>query len=1034
MEAAIRFSQNSFPNQADQLFLKVDVAGRVLQVHRITGRSKSRLQYDQVYESNKLQPFRSFDWHPTEASLVAIGQTGGEANLVNLSSKEQISVAFSVRSQRSCNAVGLNTQHWIAIGLDKVRNDFCLNIWDVNQPTSSSVKNYGKPGSEPLHKLAGGEPITSIRFFQDQPQLLAAGVKGQFIRLYDLREHAPSSALQFSTRCVNNIAVDSRDENYFASCLPTNSPTVAIWDRRMVSRTNITHVGFGSHVGQADRHPEASVELRNVVGPPGQIWGLRFSKTQRGRLGVLSSTGQLRMLNLGVDMASQLGLQNGGQSNSLEWDKQSPQDVFLDDANDFAHASLRQPQVEDVERIISFDFTTAQSKKSQPKIITLTGEGKVALHKVTSARNPFAISASSSFFDGKHARIEAATETKTVGRAPGTSQPTGIAIGSVVRLPRPEDGATSRPTTLLQMQKRCESGYLLDASKNMNIVNDDETLKAFWSWLRHARQISAGNSLVQNDVDLSYLGVLALWTEEIDLKLRTTKSSSTTGTAAPSSIIRDLKQRLHLTRDKGCVTQYPQNRALCLHVMGVPWAHDNIQHECDKFIADDEHTKAAAVALFAGEEKIAQRALRSRGTGHSHRMLAMALVGARNRQRKARLDNHPSSNPPQPDDESDESQDEEWKDIISAVAEDLTDCYARSILAYVKTGEWEDVVNQACLPLRYKVSIALQHFEDSRLTGYLSRLKHEVIAAGALEGILVTGLGTSESVELFKNFARLTNDIQTAALGLSFAAASDRFLPQQSPHARAVFCFRETYKARLMACGLKYDKARFDVELSRAQREHSVAMQPRKKEQIRLVCTHCDQSLSQLGHDPQMNALNAHVTDTARHPLTPEKAAVVGVVCPKCGRHLPRCGVCDLWLGTPDETFSKWYKPPSRGSRNSNSLDLSASFIGSTVTAIGPRSNAPSVSITGVRGATGAAQKLTTADLAPEVVEVVDEGVAKQEKEKKWYDAMHKFTVFCTLCSHGFHAEHARMWFDGVDGSQGHRTCPVPLCECLCNG
>jgi SEA/GATOR complex protein SEA4/MIOS len=40
---------------------------------------------------------------------------------------------------------------------------------------------------EPLRKLASSEPITSIKFFKDQPDTLVTGVKGQFVRLYDLR-------------------------------------------------------------------------------------------------------------------------------------------------------------------------------------------------------------------------------------------------------------------------------------------------------------------------------------------------------------------------------------------------------------------------------------------------------------------------------------------------------------------------------------------------------------------------------------------------------------------------------------------------------------------------------------------------------------------------------------------------------------------------------------------------------------------------------------------------------------------------------
>lgn len=42
-------------------------------------------------------------------------------------------------------------------------------------------------GVEPVKKLAASEPITSIKFFRDQPDTLVAGVKGQFVRVYDLR-------------------------------------------------------------------------------------------------------------------------------------------------------------------------------------------------------------------------------------------------------------------------------------------------------------------------------------------------------------------------------------------------------------------------------------------------------------------------------------------------------------------------------------------------------------------------------------------------------------------------------------------------------------------------------------------------------------------------------------------------------------------------------------------------------------------------------------------------------------------------------
>lgn len=151
-------------------------------------------------------------------------------------------------------------------------------------------------------------------------------------------------------------------------------------------------------------------------------------------------------------------------------------------------------------------------------------------------------------------------------------------------------------------------------------------------------------------------------------------------------------------------------------------------------------------------------------------------------------------------------------------------------------------------------------------------------------------------------------------------------------------------------------------------------------------------------------------------------------------------------------------------------------MIGSTITAIGPGTGTPIINLpasastggpgtgTGTGTARGSSsgsrgaitskllpKNLTTADLAPNAVEVVDEEeIARQVRERRWLDAMRRFTVFCTRCSHGFHAEHARMWFDGEGdayayahgdtdrggsvGRKGHRVCPVAGCECLCNG
>ena len=146
METAIRFSQNSIAG-AEQRFLNVDVVGKSFKLCKITDRGEKNLRYKTVTSSTKVPPFRAFDWHPVNENLIVVGQASGEATLINIAEGQRDSVSFQVRSQRLCNAVSLNSQNLLAAGLDRVRTDVCLNIWDFTQrlPAPGSIgfsKNY----------------------------------------------------------------------------------------------------------------------------------------------------------------------------------------------------------------------------------------------------------------------------------------------------------------------------------------------------------------------------------------------------------------------------------------------------------------------------------------------------------------------------------------------------------------------------------------------------------------------------------------------------------------------------------------------------------------------------------------------------------------------------------------------------------------------------------------------------------------------------------------------------------------------------
>ncbi|OQV04580.1 hypothetical protein CLAIMM_09440 [Cladophialophora immunda] len=1077
MEAAIRFSQNSFPENP-QRFLYVDVVGKSFRLCNITKQTKKDFKYEAIHTSTKVPAFRAFDWHPINEDLVVVGQAGGEATLLNIAEGQQDSLSFQVRSQRLCNAVALNTQNLLAVGLDKVRTDFCLNVWDFNQrlPAAGS-KGFSKNYSDPLHKLASGEPITSLKFFQDDPSLLVAGVKGQFVRLYDLREPSIGNGLQFATRCVHNLAIDWLDENYFASCYPTNDPSICVWDRRMISRVNTPQMGFtgGSH--SENRQPELSLELKSVVESPGTIWSVRFSKAERGCLGVLSSTGHLKIYNLGKEFSSETYRVENDGGHDLSWETSAPQEIFLDRAQDLEkpYATTSAPR-DEKSRVVSFDFMTATTKMRQSRMLTLDGRGQVKLTSPKPPPGPSTLSSAGYLCKGSHF-IE---QLPTVTTEPGNlidqirrrAQPRNIlrqtfkqsrqnrTMPDAKRMSSLDDQAWHADlgyyekdvplpdlvtlTSLLRL--RCETGYLLNPSKNKAIVSDSHWLQSFWAWVERAAKISKNGNMTQDNFDLSYVGVYGLWMEDIDPKHRMLGQS-------PNKLgktIENLVRRLNIPGMNRVTTEYAANRQLCLYSAGLAWSSDELDLIVKRLVTKNQHTKAAALALFAMDRKLAFKALRSKTANQSHKMLAMAIAGAF---KKTRNEDTGTMSP----DESDAQDD--WVDTISSLADELTDPYARAILAYVKTGDWSNVVTEESLPLKYRVCIALRHYDDSRLTKYISQATKEAVTTGDIEGVVLTGTATQAAFDLMVGYVQRFGDLQTVVLAL--CATVPRYLDDEAV-LRKFDGWKDSYRHMMNSWNLKFDRVRFDIACQNAARDEAGRpLIPPAKQQVRLVCGFCAQSIAHLAGTDGENAPGHKVVETTRHPLTKEKAAAAGIVCPKCERHLPRCGVCDLWLGIPDESYLPWYasQAASKHDVGKTTLDLSASVAGSVQTTLGPDNTmgptSKGTSSPRPRQSIPVNSKISTSDSSTKTTVPVTQSAARGvdsvpditvaappgsapgqepdgvmemiETARKWDSAMSRFTVMCLKCSHGCHAAHARMWFEK------HRVCPVPECTCLCN-
>jgi WD40 repeat protein len=181
MEAAIRWSPHSTPS--NPRFLIIDVAGNRLRLCQIDKITKTKVDYKQICLRDKLPNYTAFDWSKKDPAVVGIGSASGEAVLVTLDpDRPEIDLvhAFPIRHQRKCNSIAFSNKNLLATGLDRVRNDVCLNIYDLNDSRVTSK-------DEPYKKLASSEAISSIKFFSGQPDTLIAGVSRQYVRIYDLR-------------------------------------------------------------------------------------------------------------------------------------------------------------------------------------------------------------------------------------------------------------------------------------------------------------------------------------------------------------------------------------------------------------------------------------------------------------------------------------------------------------------------------------------------------------------------------------------------------------------------------------------------------------------------------------------------------------------------------------------------------------------------------------------------------------------------------------------------------------------------------
>lgn len=541
METAIRWSPSS--TTTEQRFLVADVNGRTFRHCKVKSYDGKDLLYETISTHHKVPAFRAFDWSPHDEAIVAVGQWSGEATVLRIDDQSQ-SLSLPIKHQRLCNAVTFSRTGLLATGLERVRNDFCLNVWDISQrsllkSSTSSSSSSGRLSVDPVRKLASSEAITSIKFFPSQPDTLVCGVKGVSVRIYDVREQSGIPSLQFNTSCVYNIAVDPLDENYFASAGPPKDSTIHIFDRRYCSSTSAATLGSTSAFTTQNG---PILELRKAFActtssAQASVWSLRYCKVWNGCLAAIASTGDYKIFETKKEYT--LGAGN------IKLPHPATPNASIPNAQHLVIQRVRQVERAfddkifsrpENKRLISFDFTNLAGRNGRPSAITVRGDQTIEIYEfrgpppalATSPMGNIAISKAiapldmnlpatgsipmNSLVDMLYP-IEEGTVAETIheNRAkskravpPNQKYPDDYRNGlgpNNLRLAENEHPSSRQAHETLYdpskqissvegalafftlSRRRCAQGYSFDCKKNMEILADDYWLQDLWSWI-----------------------------------------------------------------------------------------------------------------------------------------------------------------------------------------------------------------------------------------------------------------------------------------------------------------------------------------------------------------------------------------------------------------------------------------------------------------------------------------------------------------------------------------------------------------------
>ncbi|KAG8427250.1 hypothetical protein J3459_007392 [Metarhizium acridum] len=409
------------------------------------------------------------------------------------------------------------------------------------------------------------------------------------------------------------------------------------------------------------------------------------------------------------------------------------------------------------------------------------------------------------------------------------------------------------------MLLRAKEKYLFDAATNRTVLSDDSWRRFLWDWVADAEMAADDGGMLLGNMDLSYLGVHSIWTNDLGKNSMTRLAPGATSPepAQWERVIGQFCKKRRLPKFDAVPTKKPFHRQLCLEICswGDPQRHDpnGVDREADPEYPTAIHTMVASRALFRGDTEQAISILKKASAVHPELLFVSLSLQLLDRGGKSLPEEHLDSR---------------RRGLQNGP---LPPCHLR-VSSQRETGA---------------------HCEPALLPSQTVAIVANVslaIEEGDIEGIALTGI-TDKLVDIFARYVQKFHDVQTATLVLSIAYP--RYIDDIRCRA-----WRNAYRAHLQRHRLFFQRTKFEVESTKRSKRDGVPTLKPPSRQIALRCVYCDAetSLSNQGVAPP----TSNPTLETRNPLL-ATSINSGISCPNCGRHLPRCVVCLEVVGGRDQ-------------------------------------------------------------------------------------------------------------------------------------